>query len=75
LVQKIIYKLASRQFDIESAFLYGDLEEEIHMEFPDGYEDYLANDLELNFTASEYCVLLKRPYMVWYSQSVSGGKR
>jgi hypothetical protein len=59
LVQKIIYKLNSRQFDIETAFLYGDLEEEIYMEFPDGYEDYL-HDQGCNFSSTEYCVILKK---------------
>lgn len=60
LVQKMMYKLNSRQFDIETAFLYGDLEEEIYMEFPDGYEEYLANEKGCNFTSSEYCVILKK---------------
>ena len=38
LTQKIIYGLDSEQIDIETAFLYGDLEEDIYMYFPDGYE-------------------------------------
>jgi Reverse transcriptase (RNA-dependent DNA polymerase) len=33
LVQKLIYNLDSRQFDIVTAFLYGLLDEEIYMEF------------------------------------------
>ena len=35
----ILHRLESEQFDIETAFLYGHLEEEIYMAFPDGYED------------------------------------
>jgi hypothetical protein len=32
-------KLVLRQFDIKTAFLYGDLEEDIYMKQPKGYED------------------------------------
>lgn len=32
-------KLILRQFDIKTAFLYGELEEEIYMEQPDGFKD------------------------------------
>ena len=47
---KVYYKLHKRQFDIETAFLYGDLEEELYMEFPEGYEEYLLekNEISLN---------------------------
>jgi hypothetical protein len=38
---EIIYKLSSQHFDIETVFLYGQLEEETYMQFPEGYEDYL----------------------------------
>jgi hypothetical protein len=41
LVLKILLKLHAGQFDIETAFLYGDLEEELRMELPDGYIDYI----------------------------------
>jgi Reverse transcriptase (RNA-dependent DNA polymerase) len=41
LALKILLKLEAGQFDIETAFLYGDLEEKLWMELPDGYTDYL----------------------------------
>jgi Reverse transcriptase (RNA-dependent DNA polymerase) len=41
LVLTLLFGLKSKQFDIETAFLYGTLEEEIYMQFPDGYERYL----------------------------------
>jgi Reverse transcriptase (RNA-dependent DNA polymerase) len=43
LVQKLVYNLHSRQFDIVTDFLYGLLDEEIYMEFPEGYEFFLKN--------------------------------
>jgi Reverse transcriptase (RNA-dependent DNA polymerase) len=39
--QKLVYNLHSRQFDIVTALLYGLLDEEIYMEFPEGYEQFL----------------------------------
>jgi Reverse transcriptase (RNA-dependent DNA polymerase) len=40
LVQKHVYNLNLRQFDIVTAFLYVLLDEEIYMEFPEGYEKF-----------------------------------
>ena len=34
--------------DIETAFLYGDLEEEIYMKIPEGYADYLETEFDDN---------------------------
>jgi hypothetical protein len=44
LVQKLVYNLHSRQFDIVTAFLYGLLDEEIYVEFPEGYEMFLKEN-------------------------------
>ena len=59
LVMMLIHGLESEQFDIETAFLYGQLEEEIYMEFPDGYEDYLKIERGENYSSEEYCLLLR----------------
>jgi hypothetical protein len=40
LALNFLFKLDAGQFDIETAFLYGDLQEEIWMTFPDGYTEY-----------------------------------
>ena len=37
---KILNKLSAGQFDIETAFLYGNLEEELWMELPEGYSRF-----------------------------------
>ena len=58
LVIKLQYNLKKRQFDVETAFLYGDLEEQLYMEFPDGYEEYLKVERKIYARQSENCVLL-----------------
>ena len=60
LVQKLIYNLHSRQFDIVTAFLYGLLDEEIYMEFPEGYEKFLKEHHGKNISSKTHCVLLLR---------------
>ena len=58
LIMMILHRLESEQFDIETAFLYGHLEEEIYMAFPDGYEEYLKIEKGEHYGANEYCLLL-----------------
>jgi hypothetical protein len=41
LVLTFLMGLQVEQFDIETAFLYGELDEEIWMEFPDGYPEFI----------------------------------
>jgi len=56
-------KLFAGQFDIETAFLYGDLDEEIWMELPDGYIEYLQKVHNLFISKLTHCVkLLKALY-------------
>jgi hypothetical protein len=58
LIMMLIHGLDSEQFDIETAFLYGHLEEEIYMEFPDGYEEFLKLEKGEVYGANEHCLLL-----------------
>jgi Reverse transcriptase (RNA-dependent DNA polymerase) len=55
-----MYKLMEGQFDIETAFLYGDLDEEIWMEFPDGHEDYLQETNQTQTDPKTHCVKLNK---------------
>jgi hypothetical protein len=41
LIIKVLNKLQNGQFDIETSFLYSDLDEEIYMILPDGYVKYM----------------------------------
>lgn len=47
------------QFDVQTAFLYGDLEEDIYMELSDGFESENKEDCK---KASVVCKLLKPLY-------------
>jgi hypothetical protein len=40
MVIKTLFKVEAGQFDIEIAFLYGKLEEDLWMDIPDGYPKY-----------------------------------
>jgi hypothetical protein len=60
LALKLLLGLQSEQFDIETAFLYGDLEEDIWMEFPEGYSRYLAETGRKDFNNDDYCLELKK---------------
>ena len=60
LVQKLIFHLSSLQFDIVTAFLYGDLDEVIYMVFPEGYERFLKEVMGQDFSAEDHCLLLEK---------------
>ncbi len=47
LIAKMMWKLDSYQFDVETAFLLGDLEEEIYMECPPGMNSHWDECLRL----------------------------
>ena len=60
LVQMLIYRLSSGQFDVVTAFLYGLVDESIYMAFPDGYELFLQEKFGLTYSSTEYCLLLEK---------------
>ena len=48
LVMWIKYGWKAEIIDIETAFLYRNLEEEIYLKFPDGYEKYTSKKIDKN---------------------------
>lgn len=62
LTLKILFKLETGQFDIETAFLYGELEESLWMTFPDGYSEYLNQNklFRDKNNPNEYCLKLNK---------------
>jgi hypothetical protein len=65
-VLQTILRLSNGQFDIETAFLYGDLDEKLWMELPDGYIRYLKekclrnNTIYINISSQTHCLLLTK---------------
>ena len=60
MVIKTILKLEAGQFDIETAFLYGELEEELWMEIPEGYTRYLMEKHKRSLDPKTHCLLLTK---------------
>jgi Reverse transcriptase (RNA-dependent DNA polymerase) len=58
LVLKILFHLDAGQCDIETAFLYGELDEVIWMELPDGYSDYVKDKHNNPILKDTHCVKL-----------------
>jgi hypothetical protein len=48
LVAMLIWNLRAKIFDVETAFLHGDLKEEISMEIPEGIDAVKVDGLSLN---------------------------
>ena len=55
---KIMKNLSSGQFDVETAFLYSDLEEENRIQFPAGYTEYLNETTNQVYDSSKYFLRL-----------------
>jgi Reverse transcriptase (RNA-dependent DNA polymerase) len=60
LIIKVLMKLRTGQFDIETAFLYSDLEEEIYMRIPKGYSKYMMEVHNTKIDSNTHVLLLKK---------------
>jgi Reverse transcriptase (RNA-dependent DNA polymerase) len=60
LTLKELFELSSEQFDVETAFLYGDLDEDLWMELPEGYQEYLREEHQYEVNPKSYCVKLQK---------------
>jgi hypothetical protein len=58
LILKLLFGLHAEQYDIETAFLEGNLDEEIYMLLPEGYADYLKEKHGCEINEDEYCLKL-----------------
>jgi Reverse transcriptase (RNA-dependent DNA polymerase) len=55
-----LLNLEAGQFDIETAFLYGDLEEEIWMVIPDGYPEFVKDKTKQIIGKETHCLKLEK---------------
>jgi hypothetical protein len=60
--------LEAGQFDIETAFLYGLLDEELRMTIPEGYTKYLKDKHNETIDSNTHCLKLKKRNL-WSSSS------
>jgi hypothetical protein len=60
MVIKTVLQLEAGQFDIETAFLYGKLEEDLWMVIPDGYQDYVKEKFNENNESKTHWLKLTR---------------
>jgi Reverse transcriptase (RNA-dependent DNA polymerase) len=60
LVIKSLYGLKAGHFNIETAFLYSELEETLWMEIPDGYGDFLKEKKNKTIDKTKHCLLLTK---------------
>jgi hypothetical protein len=55
MVIKTVLQLEAGQFDIETAFLYGKMEEDLWMFIPDGYQDYVKKKFNEITDSKTHC--------------------
>jgi hypothetical protein len=56
----ILNKLSAGQFDIETAFLYGNLVEELWMELPEGYSSFRKEKYKDEIDRTKHCLRLTK---------------
>ena len=57
---KIMFQMLDEQIDVETEFLYGDLDEEIYMKIPEGYIEYLAMLGLEGYSYDKHCCKLNK---------------
>jgi hypothetical protein len=60
MVFKIMLKLEARQFDLEKAFLYGKLEEDLWMAIPEGYLRYVKEKHKKDNNTKTHCLKMTK---------------
>jgi hypothetical protein len=77
MVIKTMMKLEAGQLDIDTAFLYGKLEEDLWMAIPEGYERYVKEEHNKNIDTKTHCLKLTKAinYLVQASRQCKRGNR
>jgi hypothetical protein len=60
MVIKTLFKLEAGQFDIETVFLYGKLEEDLWMDIPDRYAKYFQEKYDKQLNNKTNCLNLTK---------------
>jgi hypothetical protein len=60
LIIRVLMKLCTGQFDMETAILYSDLDEEIYMRIPEGYVRCMLEVQNKSIYPSTHVLLLKK---------------
>ena len=66
----IIENLKGKVVDIANAFLNGDLEHEIYMKIPEGYDEVINPRVD-----REVCLVCRRQYKDWFKQQDHFGRK
>ena len=66
----IIENMKRKVVDIDNAFLNGDLEHEIYMKIPEGYDEVINPRVD-----KEDCLIYRRQYMDWFKQQDDFGRK
>ena len=67
----LIQNLKEKVVDIDNAFLNGDLEHEINMKIPEGYDEVISKDVD-----KEDCLILQKAIFIdWFKQQDNFGRK
>ena len=66
----LIENLKEKVVVIDNAFLKGDLEHEIYMKIPEGYDEVISKDVD-----KEDCLFFQKQFMDWFKKQDNSGRK